>query len=37
VGIYVGNGVMINAPYTGTVVRFDNVDRSGYSGARRVL
>ena len=37
VGIYVGDGTMINAPYTGTVVRYDSVDRGGYSGARRVF
>jgi cell wall-associated NlpC family hydrolase len=37
VGIYVGDGIMINAPYTGTVVRFDTINRSHYSGARRVL
>jgi peptidoglycan DL-endopeptidase CwlO len=37
VGIYVGDGTMINAPYSGTVVRFDTINRSHYSGARRVL
>ena len=25
VGIYVGGGQMIDAPYTGTVVRYDNI------------
>ena len=37
VGIYAGDDTMINAPYTGTVVRFDTINRSHYSGARRVL
>ena len=37
VGIYVGNGTMINAPFSGSVVRFDSVDRRHYSGARRVV
>jgi peptidoglycan DL-endopeptidase CwlO len=36
VGIYAGNGAMINAPYTGAVVRYDSIDRSAYAGARRV-
>ena len=36
VGIYAGNGTMIDAPYTGAVVRYDSMDRTGYSGARRV-
>jgi cell wall-associated NlpC family hydrolase len=36
VGIYVGNGTMIDAPYTGAVVRYDSIDRAGYAGARRV-
>jgi hypothetical protein len=29
VGIFVGNGLMIDAPYTGAYVRFDRVDGSG--------
>lgn len=37
VGIYAGDDTMINAPYAGTVVRFDTINRSHYSGARRVL
>lgn len=37
VGIYAGNDTMINAPYTGTVVRYDSINRRHYSGARRVL
>jgi cell wall-associated NlpC family hydrolase len=37
VGIYAGSGTMINAPFTGSVVRFDSVDRRHYSGARRVV
>jgi len=36
VGIYAGNGTMINAPYTGTVVRYDSINQSDYAGARRV-
>jgi cell wall-associated NlpC family hydrolase len=35
VGIYVGNGMMINAPQTGEVVRVEPLF-SGYSGARRL-
>ncbi|HJP77050.1 MAG TPA: NlpC/P60 family protein [Pseudonocardiaceae bacterium] len=34
-GIYVGNGMMVNAPHTGTVVRVEPLF-SGYSGARRL-
>lgn len=37
VGIYAGNGTMINAPFSGSMVRFDSVDRRHYSGARRVV
>ncbi|AYD39114.1 glycoside hydrolase [Clostridium fermenticellae] len=37
VGIYVGNGSYINAPKTGDVVKISSIDRSDYSGARRVL
>ena len=36
VGIYAGNGTMINAPYTGAVVRYDDINQSDYAGARRV-
>ena len=36
VGIYAGNGTMIDAPYTGTVVRYDSMVRSGFSGGRRL-
>jgi cell wall-associated NlpC family hydrolase len=35
VGLYVGNGYMIDAPYTGTVIRFDSIDQAGYIGAVR--
>lgn len=37
VGIYVGDGNMIHAPYTGAVVRVNSVDRSDYAGARRMI
>lgn len=37
VGIYVGGGVMINAPHTGAVIRYDSIDSEGdYFGATRV-
>ncbi|MFE6775921.1 NlpC/P60 family protein [Streptomyces sp. NPDC057702] len=36
VGIYVGGGKMINAPYTGAVIRFDPIDTPDYIGATRV-
>lgn len=40
VGIYAGNGMMIHAPHTGDVVRYQSIDtdyyRSEYAGARRV-
>jgi len=36
VGIYVGGGNMINAPYTGTNVRVDDISRRDYVGARRI-
>jgi cell wall-associated NlpC family hydrolase len=36
VGIYVGNGSYINAPKTGDVVKIASVDRSDFSGGRRV-
>ncbi|GGS58145.1 transglycosylase [Streptomyces daghestanicus] len=36
VGIYVGGGQMINAPFTGAVIRFDPIDTPDYFGATRV-
>lgn len=36
VGMYVGNGCYIHAPRTGDVVKISPLDRSDYSGARRV-
>jgi cell wall-associated NlpC family hydrolase len=36
VGLYVGGGYMINAPYTGAVIRFDKIDSPDYFGATRV-
>ncbi len=35
VGIYAGNGKMIHAPQTGDVVRYQNVNKRTFSGARR--
>lgn len=35
VGIYVGNGHMIDAPYTGATIRFDRIDLPDYIGAVR--
>ncbi len=35
VGIYVGGGYMIDAPYTGAVIRFDPIDTADYFGATR--
>ena len=35
VGIYAGNGSMINAPHTGANVRYDSAFRSDYIGATR--
>lgn len=35
VGIYVGNDAMIDAPFTGSVIRFDSIDESDYIGAVR--
>jgi cell wall-associated NlpC family hydrolase len=29
VGLYVGNGVMINAPHTGALIRYDNIYNFG--------
>ena len=38
VGIYIGNGLMVNAPHTGDVVRIASVSGHGhYSGAVRVV
>jgi peptidoglycan DL-endopeptidase CwlO len=34
VGIYVGNGTMIDAPYTGVDVRYDSLSNDFYSGGR---
>lgn len=36
VGIYIGNGEMIDAPQTGDVVRVQSINRSDYTGAVRV-
>ena len=36
VGIYAGGGKMIHAPQTGDVVRYSTVNRSTFSGARRL-
>ncbi|MEU6062297.1 MULTISPECIES: bifunctional lytic transglycosylase/C40 family peptidase [Streptomyces] len=36
VGMYVGGGYMINAPFTGAVIRFDKIDTPDYFGATRV-
>ncbi|NYI07500.1 C40 family peptidase [Allostreptomyces psammosilenae] len=36
VGLYVGGGKMINAPYTGAVIRYDDIDKPDYIGATRV-
>jgi cell wall-associated NlpC family hydrolase len=35
VGMYVGNGQMVDAPYTGVDVRYDSIDRPDYIGAVR--
>ncbi|WP_422397076.1 NlpC/P60 family protein [Streptomyces gobiensis] len=35
VGIYVGGGYMIDAPYTGATIRFDPIDAPDYFGATR--
>ena len=37
VGIYVGGGLMINAPRSGDLVTIENVFRSSYVGARRLV
>lgn len=36
VGLYVGDGQMVEAPHTGGVVQVSSVDRAGYAGAVRV-
>jgi cell wall-associated NlpC family hydrolase len=37
VGIYIGNGMMVNAPTAGDVVKVASIDALGvYSGARRI-
>ncbi len=35
VGLYAGQGLMIEAPYTGALVRTASIDREGYFGAVR--
>ncbi len=35
VGLYVGHGYMIDAPFTGAVIRFDHIDHPDYMGAVR--
>ena len=35
VGMYVGGGQMIEAPYTGQVVRYRSIHRSDFVGAAR--
>lgn len=35
VGLYIGDGEMVNAPYTGTTVRIDSIYRSDINGAGR--
>jgi cell wall-associated NlpC family hydrolase len=35
VGMYVGNGTMIEAPYTGASVRYHSINRRDYAGATR--
>ena len=37
VGIYVGDGKMINSPYSGASVRIETMWRSTYAGARRII
>lgn len=36
VGLYVGDGQMIEAPHSGAVVRYRSIDRTDYAGAGRV-
>ena len=33
--MYIGNGEMVDAPYTGADVRYDSMDRPDYIGAVR--
>ena len=35
VGLYIGDGLMIEAPHTGAVVRIASINRSDYFGATR--
>ncbi len=35
VGIYAGDGQMVNAPYTGSHVRMDSIWRDDFAGAGR--
>lgn len=35
VGMYIGNGEMVEAPYSGSQVRINSIDRSDYVGAGR--
>ncbi|MCU1587880.1 MAG: hypothetical protein JWN31_1373, partial [Frankiales bacterium] len=35
VALYIGNGKLIEAPYTGAVVRVASADRSDFIGATR--
>jgi cell wall-associated NlpC family hydrolase len=37
VGMYVGRGLMVHAPYTGSVVKVASIWRTGYIGAVRVV
>jgi cell wall-associated NlpC family hydrolase len=36
VGIYVGEGMMINAPQTGDVVKYSSIADRKFTGARRL-
>lgn len=36
VGIYVGHGLFVHAPHTGSTVRVDSVAEYGFDGARRL-
>jgi cell wall-associated NlpC family hydrolase len=37
VGIYVGNGQVLNAPQTGDVVKLSPISRMPYHNARRIV
>jgi cell wall-associated NlpC family hydrolase len=37
VGIYIGGGNMVHSPYTGASVRVNSINRSNYTGARRIM